>query len=86
LLVLGCGGEAVKSVPAKPAAVDTTVGYELRRLRPRDEERWRRCSTGCGSLAAKDGKRVAVLFSADWCEPCRCSRRSSAIVTRRGDR
>ena len=71
LLVLGCGGEAVKSVPAKPAAVDTTVGYELRRLRPRDEERLAAMFDRLRVAAVGEGKRVAVLFSADWCEPCR---------------
>jgi thiol-disulfide isomerase/thioredoxin len=49
---------------------DPLVGYDLRRLRPRDEpladmfERVR-------SEALREHKRVVVLFSADWCEPCR---------------
>ena len=71
LLVLACSGEAAKSVPAKAAAVDTTVGYELRRLRPRDEERLAAMFDRLHAVAVAEGKRVAVLFSADWCEPCR---------------
>lgn len=71
LLLLACSGEAAKSVPAKAAAVDTTVGYELRRLRPRDEERLAAMFDRLHAAAVAEGKRVAVLFSADWCEPCR---------------
>jgi hypothetical protein len=53
-----------------PADSDPLVGYDLRRLRPRDEpladmfERVR-------ADAMREHKRVVVLFSADWCEPCR---------------
>jgi len=46
------------------------VGYDLRRLRPTDEplvESFKRIS----GATTRDGRRVAVLFSADWCEPCR---------------
>lgn len=71
LLALGCGGEAAKPAAVKPAAVDTTVGYELRRLRPRDEERLEAMFDRLRVAAVAEGKRVAVLFSADWCEPCR---------------
>ncbi len=46
------------------------VGYDVRRLRPAKEplaksfERMR-------AATARDGKKAAVLFSADWCQPCR---------------
>ena len=73
---LGCGArdnpDAAKAeaAPAPATEKDPLVGYDLRRLRPSDEplaelfERVRSSATG-------EGKRVAVLFSADWCEPCR---------------
>ncbi|MBK7824632.1 hypothetical protein [Nannocystis sp.] len=68
---VGCG-EAAKSVSApRAAAADTSVGYELRRLRPRDEERLAAMFDRLRAQAVAEGKRVAVLFSADWCEPCR---------------
>ena len=75
-LLLGCGGESQPAVvqPVAPVAVSTaeaTVGYDLRRLRPRDEETLAEMFDRQRALAAKDGKRVAALFSADWCEPCR---------------
>jgi hypothetical protein len=74
-LVVSCGGEAAPKVLA-PAAVVTkaaedAVGYDLRRLRPRDEETLAAMFDRQRAQAAKDGKRVAALFSADWCEPCR---------------
>lgn len=76
----GCG-EAVKpAAVVKPAPVDTSVGYELRRLRPRDGERLAAMFDRLREAATAEGKRVAVLFSADWCEPCR------ALETELGNR
>lgn len=75
--VLGCSSppppakaEASPAPAAKPAA-DAPVGYDLRRLRPRDEETLAAMFERLRAQALADGKRVAVLFSADWCEPCR---------------
>jgi hypothetical protein len=62
--------QAEPSNSLQPADSDPLVGYDLRRLRPRDEpladmfERVR-------ADALREQKRVVVLFSADWCEPCR---------------
>jgi thiol:disulfide interchange protein len=72
-LWLGCGPAAVehKAAAVVQKAAPEVVGYELRRLRPRDEEPLAAMFDRLRAQAAKDGKRVAVLFSADWCEPCR---------------
>jgi thiol:disulfide interchange protein len=70
VLLAGCGEAVVKPAVVKPA-VDTSVGYELRRLRPRDGERLAAMFDRLREAAVGEGKRVAVLFSADWCEPCR---------------
>jgi len=73
-LLVGCGPApevvAPKKIEVKQATVDA-VGYDLRRLRPRDEEPLAGMFDRLRAQAVKDGKRVAVLFSADWCEPCR---------------
>ena len=73
---VGWGGEpAPKKVEPAPVnvkrAAEVEVGYDLRRLRPRDEETLAEMFDRQRVQAAKDGKRVAALFSADWCEPCR---------------
>jgi thiol-disulfide isomerase/thioredoxin len=79
-LLVGCGGEAPVAVKPTPVAAkatsvvaprDAEVGYDLRRLRPRDEETLAEMFDRQRAQAAKEGKRVAALFSADWCEPCR---------------
>lgn len=75
-VMCGCGGEAAKpAVAVAPVVVkpesDAEVGYDLRRLRPRDEETLAEMFDRQRAQAAKEGKRVAALFSADWCEPCR---------------
>ncbi len=70
---LGCG-EASKPVVVKPTVVvkpAADTGYELRRLRPRDEEKLEAMFDRLRVQATREGKRTAVLFSADWCEPCR---------------
>jgi thiol-disulfide isomerase/thioredoxin len=50
---------------------DPLVGYDLRRLRPRDDEPLAAMFERVREQSLRDHKRVAVLFSADWCEPCR---------------
>lgn len=76
--VPGCSSEPpvapAAAAPAKPVAKpagEALVGYDLRRLRPRDEETLAAMFDRLRAQALAEGKRVAVLFSADWCEPCR---------------
>jgi len=47
------------------------VNYDVRRIRPRNEETLADAFAKLRKQALADNKRVAVLFSADWCEPCR---------------
>ncbi len=79
LWVSACGGgesaEAGKagakaSAPAANAG-PKLIGYDLRRLRPKDGETLTAMFDRMHAQATGEGKRTAVLFSADWCEPCR---------------
>lgn len=75
LLVCACGRDdapapAATSSVATPAS-SAKVGYDLRRLRPRDGETLAAMYDRMAAQARAEGKQVAVLFSADWCEPCR---------------
>lgn len=58
----------------KDAVVATSapaeVGYDLRLIRPRQEELLKDSFDAAVAEARAEGKRVAVLFSADWCERC----------------
>ena len=56
---------------ASAPASEAKVGYDLRRLRPRDEETLAAMFDRLRAQALAEGKRAMVLFSADWCEPCR---------------
>ena len=47
------------------------IGYDLRRLRPRDDETLAAMFERLHKQAKADNKRIAVLFSADWCAPCK---------------
>lgn len=65
--------EATPSRPpatAAPAPTDL-VGYDLRRLRPRADEPLDAMFERLRTQALGEGKRTMVLFSADWCEPCK---------------
>lgn len=57
--------------PEAVVATDPLVGYDLRRLRPRENEPLADMFERMRTQASAEDKRVAVLFSADWCEPCR---------------
>ena len=71
LVAAACRGGGEESTQEKPGASESrSVGYDLRRLRPRNEETLEAMFERTFEQATKDGKRVAVLFSADWCEPC----------------
>jgi thiol-disulfide isomerase/thioredoxin len=75
--VVGCGADdTAKTASADPPAAakveqDPMVGYDLRRLRPREDEPLADMFERVRVNAIGEHKRVAVLFSADWCEPCR---------------
>ncbi|MFO0635017.1 MAG: thioredoxin family protein [Nannocystaceae bacterium] len=73
-LVAACGrtdAPAPATSGAASAAAPAKVGYDLRRLRPRDGEALAAMFDRVAAQARQEGKQVAVLFSADWCEPCR---------------
>lgn len=76
----GCKEEARADAPSpEPTSVadveseaqSQEVGYDIRRLRPRNEERLAEMFDRLHAAAVAEGKQVAVLFSADWCQPCR---------------
>jgi thiol-disulfide isomerase/thioredoxin len=72
----GGGGEADPAAPAAsaaaaPQAAAQTVGYDLRRLRPAGDEPLVQTFERLHTQARAEGKQVAMLFSADWCERCR---------------
>ncbi len=79
LTPLSCGGDsqakdgdaAPATEPAKLKAKPKKVGYDLRRLRPNNDEPLAAMFERLRKAAIDDGKFAAVLFSADWCEPCR---------------
>ena len=73
LALAACGkSEApAPSTAASTAGSATKVGYDVRRLRPRNEEPLAAMFERMREQALAEGKIVAVLFSADWCEPCR---------------
>ena len=54
-----------------PAPEPASIGYDVRRLRPRNEETLAQMFERLRTAAVAEGKFAAVLFSADWCEPCR---------------
>lgn len=74
IALLGCGtperareGSVAESDRTES---DPLVGYDLRRLRPREGEPLAKMFDRLQAEARADKKRVVVLFSADWCEPC----------------
>ena len=52
-------------------AATKMVPYDLRRLRPREQEKLAAMFERLRAQALAEDKRVIVFFSADWCEPCR---------------
>jgi thiol-disulfide isomerase/thioredoxin len=65
--ITACGSA---SEPASAVEIDPTVGYDVRRLRPRNGEPLTATFERVRDEARADAKQVAVLFSADWCTPC----------------
>lgn len=81
-LLAGCSRGAAADEASEAAAVEKgaeaptdpelrMVGYDVRRLRPREGEPLSQTFERMRARAAEDGKLTAVLFSAEWCEPCR---------------
>ncbi len=68
----GCGEDP----PPEPSAgamapAQRMVGYDLRRLRPVDGQTLEQVYARMRAQAQADGKQIAMLFSAEWCERCR---------------
>lgn len=76
-VVVACGGNADGAAPDSSAPAESSkqapakIGYDIRRLRPRNSEPLAQMFDRMAKEARAEGKHVAVLFSADWCEPCR---------------
>jgi thiol-disulfide isomerase/thioredoxin len=75
LFLLACGGDGGASAgeagAASSAQEPAKVGYDLRRLRPTGEEPLAKTFERMHAQAKAEGKQVAMLFSAEWCERCR---------------
>ncbi len=77
MFAVACGGNAdgaAADESSKSPAADKApakVGYDIRRLRPRNDAPLADMFDRMAADARAEGKHVAVLFSADWCEPCR---------------
>jgi len=72
----GCNGTQAEPA-AQGAKTDAAepekklVGYDVRRLRPRNAQPLKEMFEEMFAKSLAEGKQVAVLFSAGWCEPCR---------------
>lgn len=74
LWLSACGGKGEAASPAQAAssaAEPAKVGYDLRRLRPTTEEPLVKTFERMQAQAKAEGKQLAMLFSAEWCERCR---------------
>jgi thiol-disulfide isomerase/thioredoxin len=72
LLLGACGSEEpAKTTTSVAKSAPKAVGYDLRRLLPKDGETLAAMFDRMRAQAVSEGKHAAVLFSADWCEPCR---------------
>jgi len=75
LLLLACGDRATNQAQeiapaAKAPTAPAKVGYDLRRLRPVDDQPLGQMFDRLRAQTTAEGKQVAVLFSANWCESC----------------
>jgi thiol-disulfide isomerase/thioredoxin len=74
LLLAACGGDGgapSRAEAAGSAQEPVKVGYDLRRLRPTSDEPLAKTFERMHAQAKAEGKQVAMLFSAEWCERCR---------------
>lgn len=69
--VVACGTPSSSQIEVQTGSEEAQVGYDVRRLRPHRDEPLASMFERLRSDAVKDGKLVAVMFSADWCEACR---------------
>ena len=72
--ILGCTRAPASEAAGATAQIAEThplVGYDLRRLRPRESESLGAMFERLHAQTVADGKHVVMIFSADWCEPCR---------------
>lgn len=66
--ISACDGDGEASTAA---AQQPGVGYDLRHVRPVDGQPLPEVFERMQASANKDGKQLAILFSANWCERCR---------------